>query len=53
MKLLGKEIDNKLLFDKYIASLCKKAPNQLHAMYRLQNQMDKMERQTLINSFAY
>ena len=28
VKLLGIETDNKLLFDKHIASLCKKATNQ-------------------------
>ena len=32
VKLLGIEIDNKLLFDKHIASLCKNAATQLHAI---------------------
>ena len=53
VKLLGIEIDNKLLFDKHIASLCKKAANQLHAICRLQNQMGKEVKKIPINSFIY
>ena len=52
VKFLGIEID-KLLFEKCIASLCKKAASQLHAICRLQNQMGKMEKEILINSFVY
>ena len=47
VKLLGIENDNKLLFVRHIASLCKKAANQLHATYILQNQMDKKEKEIL------
>ena len=53
IKLLGDEIDNKLLFDKHIAPLCKKAATQLHAICRLQNQKDKMEKQVLVPCIAY
>ena len=53
VKLLGIGIVNKLLFDKYIVSLCKKAANQLHAICRLQNQKDKMEKQVLVPCIAY
>ena len=60
VKLLGIEIDNKLLFDKHIASLSKKAAKRLHAICRIQNQMGKKETQMgkkeeeiLINSFIY
>ena len=52
IKLLGIEID-KLVFEKHIASLCKKAASQLHAICRLQNQMGKMLKEILINSFVY
>ena len=53
LKLLGTKTDNKLLFDKHIVSLCKKAANQLLVIYRLQNRMGKMEKGILINSFVY
>ena len=52
VKLLGIEIDNKLLFDKHITSLCKKAANQLCTICRLQNQMSKKKIEILINSFV-
>ena len=52
IKLLGIEID-KLIFEKHIASLCKKAASQVHAICRLQNQMGKMLKEILINSFVY
>ena len=52
IKLLGIEID-KLVFEKHIASLCKKAASQLHAICRLQNQMGKMLKEILINSFVH
>ena len=42
--LIGIEIDSKLLFDKHIASLCRKAANDLHAICRLQNQMGNTEK---------
>ena len=35
-KLLGIEIYNKLYFEKYISNICKKASNQLNAIFRLQ-----------------
>ena len=35
VKLLGINIDNKLYFDEYVSSLCKKASNQLNAISRL------------------
>ena len=43
VKLLGIEVDEKLLFDKHIVSLWEKVANQLQAICRLQNQMDKTE----------
>ena len=52
VKLLGIEIDNKILFDKHIASLCKKAANQLRPICRLQNQMGKKEK-IVINSCVH
>ena len=53
VKLLGLEIDNELLFDKYVASLRKKAANQIHAICRLQNPINKKEKVILKNSFVY
>ena len=53
VKLLGIEIDNKLPFDKHIVTLCKKVANHLHAICRLQNQIRKEEKETVINSFLY
>ena len=53
VKLLGIEIVNKLLFDKYMVSLCKKAANQLHAICRLQNQMGQKEKGILTNRFLF
>ena len=39
VKLVSIETDSKLLFNKHIVSLCKRATNQLHTIFRLQNQM--------------
>ena len=35
VKLLGKEIDNKLSFNQHISKLCSKAAMQLNAICRL------------------
>ena len=35
VELLGIEIDNKLNFEKHISNICKKASNQVNAIYRL------------------
>ena len=53
VKLLGISIDNKLLFDEHISSLCKKASNQLNAISRLHRYLGFKEKEVLINSFVY
>ena len=53
VKLLAIEIDNKLLFDKHIAALSKKAANQLHTICILENQRCKMEKRMLICSLDW
>ena len=53
VNLLGIEIDNKLSFDNHVASLCKKAANQLNALCRIHNHMGKKEKEVIINSFIY
>ena len=35
VELLGIKIDNELEFNKYISRICKRAANQLNALYRL------------------
>ena len=52
VEFLCVELDNKLIFDKQITSICKKVANQLHAICRLQNLMGKMEKEILINGSA-
>ena len=48
VKLLGVEIDNKLKFDNHIASLCKKAANQLNALSRIQKYIGKKEKEGIL-----
>ena len=49
--LLGMKIDNRLEFDTYISQICKKAANQLNALYRLRNYLNPKQREVLVNSF--
>ena len=53
VRLLAIDIDNKLNFDKHLASLCRKAANQLNAICRIQNHMGNKEKEVLVNSFIY
>ena len=53
VKLLGKEIDNKLSFNQHISKLCSKAAMQLNAIYGLTKFMRNNEKIAIINSFVY
>ena len=53
VKLLGKEIDNKLSFNQHISKLCSKAAMQLNAIYGLTKFMGNNEKIAIINSFVY
>ena len=50
-KPLGVEIDTNLSFDKYIASLCKKAGKKLSFLARLSNFMCTNKKRVLMKSF--
>ena len=49
--LLGIKIDNELEFDKYISKICRKATNQLNALYRLGKYLNLQQRVVLVKSF--
>ena len=51
VELLGIKIDNELEFDKYIYKICKKAANQLNALYRLRKYLNLQRREVLVKSF--
>ena len=51
VELLGIKIDNELEFDKYISKICKKAANQLNALYRLGKYLNLQQREVLVKSF--
>ena len=51
--LLGIEIDNKLNFDKQVSNICRKANNRLNAIGRIQNCLEKKEKEAVINAFVY
>ena len=53
IKLLGIKIDNKLLFDEHLSSLCKKTRNQRNAISRLHRYLGFKVKDILINSFIY
>ena len=52
-KLLGKEIDHKLNFEKHISHIFKKVSSQLNAICRLQTFMGHKEKEATINTFEY
>ena len=51
VELLGVKIDDELEFDKYISKICKKAANQLNALYRLGKYLNLQQREVLVKSF--
>ena len=51
-KLLGITIDNKLTFKIHVSNLCKKASQKLHALARVSQYMDLLQRIVIINSFV-
>ena len=51
--LFGIEIDNKLNFRNHVSTICKKANRQLNAISRIQNYVQKKEKETIINTFVY
>ena len=51
-KLLGIKIDFKLMFDKHVKSLCKKASQELKALSRVAYQLDFNQRKPLLNAFV-
>ena len=53
VKLLGIETDNKLNFEKHICNICKKASNQLNAIFRPETFMGHKEKEATINTFVH
>ena len=53
VKLLGIEIDDKLNLEKCINNICKKASNQLNAIFRLQTFVGHKEKEAVINTFVH
>ena len=51
VKLLGIDIDNRLIFDYHISQLCKKAGKKLHALTRVFKYMDISQRKLIANAF--
>ena len=51
-KLLGIKIDNKLSFENYVSALCKKASQKLHALARIVNYMNLINRKFLMKAFV-
>ena len=49
--LLGLTIDNKLTFKDHVSNLCKTASQTLHALARVSQYMDLLQRKLIINSF--
>ena len=52
VKLLGIEIDNKLLFSKHVSSLCAKASRQINAVMRLRNVLDIAVKEQIFSAFV-
>ena len=50
-KLLGVTIDNKLTIKDHVSNLCKKASQKLHALARVSQYMDLLQRKSIIDSF--
>ena len=50
-KLLGIVFDNKLMFNKHIENICKKANRKLNAFARVANYMELPKRRFLMNAF--
>ena len=50
-KLLGVKIDSKILFDKHIKTICKKASNKLRALARVISYMAIEKKKVLMNTF--
>ena len=53
VKLLGISIDDKLMFDKHISKLCKKAGGQLNQLCRFKNHLSSLSKKLSINSFIF
>ena len=53
VKLLGIKIDNKLNSEKRISNICKKASNELNAIYRLQTFIGHKEKEAITNTFVH
>ena len=51
VKLLGIDIDNRLIFDYHISQLCKKAGKKLHALARVFKYMDISKHKLIANAF--
>ena len=50
-KLLGINIDSKLMFEDHIDRICKKASVKLNALSRILYYMDPLKRRILLNAF--
>ena len=50
-KLLGINIDSKLMFEDHIDRICKKASVKLNALSRISGYMDPLKRRLLLNAF--
>ena len=53
VKLLGIEIYNKLNFEKHIYNICRKASNQVNAIWRLETFIGHEEKEAIINTFVH
>ena len=53
IKLLGVQIDDKLIANVHISNICRSAANQLNALIKLKRFLDFEEQKTLINSYFY
>ena len=53
VKLLGVDIDFKLIFDYHIANICKKAATQLNILKRIGRPLCKLYRLTIFHSFEF
>ena len=51
VKLLGINIDRKLVFDKHVSSICAKASHQINAIMRLSNKLDTEVKVQMFFSF--